>query len=592
MKQRLCTALSGRGRPLPVRGEGRSSSGDDVGLIAAGEAGELGDLQRDGREGLHDLELVLAQISIGPLVLLEVEAHGGAGDARAGEPEDDPGAALEDDADALVLRDAAVNRVRVREDVVHLDLHALDLRARQGHLTHLLHHLLRLGLVDPLVVVARVVVAAVLGPVLLGHVLHTHQLAGGLALGREDLQPRQDRPHAVLLADVVRAGPERLLAADERRVLLGLREVLRVAAVHEVAEKLPARGGLEALDAFLLGDKVHGAGGGHGAGTALEAVLELGDEVRVRHDHGQGVGGGHEELGAEDHVAVGVAVRGGAEEGRWLLGRDLVAALVQAHGLHELHGIGQVGVGVAVPRRVMAAKVLPGLGVGGGAGGGAELLLDDALGVRALHTAHAVVDHAEVRHGNHLLDLLKVEALLQHREVVLHAIEDLDRLARFEGVDDRHVEAQVRHLLADLELLELPRPLHHLVGHLLRRGAAVLAVVLDAEVVVRAARVVGGRADEAAKGDEARAARADHGGRRGRGEEAVGTAPDVAHAVGEGHLDDDLDGLVVPVAAVAGDDEGAALHGDVEVLQGVEDALHIVVQVRILHEDLCLLAEA
>eukprot|EP00413_Alexandrium_margalefii_P049968 CAMPEP_0204609320 /NCGR_PEP_ID=MMETSP0661-20131031/60847_1 /ASSEMBLY_ACC=CAM_ASM_000606 /TAXON_ID=109239 /ORGANISM="Alexandrium margalefi, Strain AMGDE01CS-322" /LENGTH=93 /DNA_ID=CAMNT_0051620969 /DNA_START=94 /DNA_END=371 /DNA_ORIENTATION=+ len=93
MRQRLCTALSGRGRPLPVRGRGRSSSGDDGGLIAAGEAGELGDLQRDGRQGLHDLELVHAQISLRPLVLLEVEAHGGAGDARAGEPEDDPGAA-------------------------------------------------------------------------------------------------------------------------------------------------------------------------------------------------------------------------------------------------------------------------------------------------------------------------------------------------------------------------------------------------------------------------------------------------------------------------------------------------------------------
>ena len=36
-----------------------------------------------------------------------------------------------------------------------------------------------------------------------------------------DLEPGEDGPHAVLLADVIRARPERLLAADEGRVPAG-----------------------------------------------------------------------------------------------------------------------------------------------------------------------------------------------------------------------------------------------------------------------------------------------------------------------------------------------------------------------------------
>ena len=51
-------------------------------------------------------------------------------------------------------------------------------------------------------------------------------------------------------------------------------------------------------------------------------------------------------------------------------------------------------------------------------------------------------------------------------------------------------------------------------------------------------------ADEAAEGLVALAATAaDHGAGGGRGQQALGAAPDAGHAAGEGHLDDDLDGL-------------------------------------------------
>lgn len=55
-----------------------------------------------------------------------------------------------------------------------------------------------------LVVVARVVVAAVRLPVLPHNVLHRHQLLAALVAVRQDGQPCQHGPDAVLLANVVR----------------------------------------------------------------------------------------------------------------------------------------------------------------------------------------------------------------------------------------------------------------------------------------------------------------------------------------------------------------------------------------------------
>mmetsp|Transcript_62270 Transcript_62270/g.157640 ORF Transcript_62270/g.157640 Transcript_62270/m.157640 type:complete len:256 (-) Transcript_62270:508-1275(-) len=241
-----------------VRQVSRYRSGDHRRLVAASELLQLGDLQRDGCQRLDDLELMLAQVTARGLVLLEVEADRGARHARPGETEDDPRAILEDDPDALVLRHAAVNRVLVLEDVVALDLHALHGSPADRHLRHLLHHFLRLGLVDTLVVVARVVIPPELLPMLLGDILHRDQLASGLALRSKDLQPSKDRPHPILLPDMISPGAEGLLTTNEGGVNLGVWKIRRVAAVHEIAKELPARRSLEALDAQFLSHEVHG----------------------------------------------------------------------------------------------------------------------------------------------------------------------------------------------------------------------------------------------------------------------------------------------------------------------------------------------
>lgn len=80
-----------------------------------------------------------------------------------------------------------------------------------------------------------------------------------------------------------------------------------------------------------------------GARARLQAGRKVWDALlRVGGDHGHAVAGRHEESPAQDHVAVAVAVAGGAQVG----GRLCPLAL------HKLVRVGQVGV------RVPAAKVL------------------------------------------------------------------------------------------------------------------------------------------------------------------------------------------------------------------------------------------
>mmetsp|Transcript_4609 Transcript_4609/g.13026 ORF Transcript_4609/g.13026 Transcript_4609/m.13026 type:complete len:292 (+) Transcript_4609:1395-2270(+) len=246
---------------------------------------------------------------------------------------------------------------------------------------------------------------------------------------------------------------------------------------------------------------------------------------------------------------------------------------------------------MAMPRRRGAAEILLRISVGGGACFGAELALDDLPGVWALHAAHAVVHHAEVRSGDHGLDLIKVEAFLQEREVVLHAVKDFYDLVA-DAVRDGRSQVQGWKLAANLVLGDLGSPGNHQVRHLLRRRAAVLAVVLDAEVVVDAARIVRSGADEATEGHEALAMAPDDRRGRRRGQKSASSAPYGAHTVREGHLDDDLDRLTVPITSVAADDKGTALDGNFHVLQRVEDALYVVGQIVLSHEDLGLLPEA
>ena len=102
---------------------------------------------------------------------------------------------------------------------------------------------------DGLVVVAGVIVAAKTAPVL------RHDLGHRLAPTGQDVEPEQHRPEAILLADVVAAGAEALFAAEGD-----------AARIEQVAEELPAGGGLKAGQPQLLGHHIGRGAGGHRAG--------------------------------------------------------------------------------------------------------------------------------------------------------------------------------------------------------------------------------------------------------------------------------------------------------------------------------------
>mmetsp|Transcript_1872 Transcript_1872/g.3603 ORF Transcript_1872/g.3603 Transcript_1872/m.3603 type:complete len:592 (+) Transcript_1872:280-2055(+) len=552
----------------------QENSRDNGRSLLAGDGRQLGPLQREVDEGLQGHLGVLGELVL--RILLDVHAHGRADRARAGQAEDDARAVLHDEADALLLGDAAVVRVAVLELVgllelvlgVGLVLHDLEVLVRD-----LLAHGVEEGVAGllgaPLVVVAGVVVAAVLLPVGLDDVGDAHELAlfGGLVRLGEDREPGQHGPDSVLLADVVGPGPEGFLAADGE-----------LPGVHEVSEVLPPGGHLVELDVLGLRDEVHGPAGGHGPGATLEALLEVRDALLgLVDDDGQGVGRGDEELLAEDHVAVGVAVSRGAEL-RHLGVVDRV--LAETHDLDEVFRVREVGV------RVSSTEVLLRLGVeADGLLVHAQLLGEDPLREGSSDAVHGVVDHGEVRARGELLDGLEIEDLLHLVRVHADGIDHLD-VHVSELVEGHLVKVDRRDLRGDAVLLDLLGDLEDLLGHVGDRRPTVGAVVLDTEVLLRASRVVRGGEDDATErlhvADERRHA--------GSGHQVALGDNHLADTVRGGHAHDDGAGLVVVVPAIATEHEGLPLQFRAK---GVEDGLDEVLEVALVLEvDLGLLTKA
>ena len=236
----------------------------------------------------------------------------------------------------------------------------------------------------------------------------------------------------------------------------------------------------------------------------------------------------------------------------------------------------QIGVGM------MAAEIGQRRAVLHGAGREAEALFQDFGGIRAGDGAHRVERHGEAA-LDRALDRGEVEQALHQRGIVGDRIDDLDRHAAHRHLAQR-IEVDVIGLDGQPAADRLGVGVNR-IGHLFRRGAAVRDVVLDAEVFVRAARVVTGRQDQAAQ----RLALADHvAGRRG-GQDAALTDHHTGKAVRRRHADRDLDHLAVQEAAVPADHQRLA---GLFVTQRIEHRLDEVLGIMGLLKDADLLAKA
>ncbi len=100
--------------------------------------------------------------------------------------------------------------------------------------------------------------------------------------------------------------------------------------------------------------------------------------MRLRREDGQAVAGRHEQAPRHDHVAVAVAIRGGAEIGRVRPG----------HQLHELMGMNGIGIGM------MAAEIGKRHVVDDSARRGAQPAFQDGFRVRPGDRAQRVEAHA------------------------------------------------------------------------------------------------------------------------------------------------------------------------------------------------------
>ena len=154
--------------------------------------------------------------------------------------------------------------------------------------------------VDALVVVAAVVIAAILTPVVANDLLDSNKrslrrkfkckhdkiiyniksylntyICIGIAVV-ENGPPEKHSPQAILLADMIGACAERLLAANNR-VEIDISSATslhgNLLGIHDVAEVLPASGSLKEVKMQVTSNKINSSRSRHTAGHTLKATL-------------------------------------------------------------------------------------------------------------------------------------------------------------------------------------------------------------------------------------------------------------------------------------------------------------------------------
>ena len=274
-------------------------------------------------------------------------------------------------------------------------------------------------------------------------------------------------------------------------------------------------------------------------------------------------------LAAHHHIAVAVAIGGGAEIGTSGIGE---------RG-DEVGGIGRVRVGM------VAAEIGQRIGIDRCARRGPEPPLENLPRIGPGYRVHRIEAEPETA-AEQVAQPVEVENPLHQRGVVGDRIDDFDgHVAEPRRADA--VERQVGRLDRAIGGDAL-RAAVDCLGHALGRWAAIGDIVLDAEIAVGAAGIVAGRQHDAAE----RAAAPDHcTGRRG-GQQTAAADQDAGDAVRGHQAQDGLRRLGIKKAAIAAQHQ--RFPGDPvadRLGQCVEDRLDERLKVAGLSEDRNLFAQ-
>ena len=268
----------------------------------------------------------------------------------------------------------------------------------------------------------------------------------------------------------------------------------------------------------------------------------------------QTVAGCNEKILAENHIAIAIAVRGGAKIDR-----------IEAAGLlNHLMGVYQIGI------RMTATKILFGYSVDDGARFGSKLMFQDLYRIRTGNRMHRVKTHTKHARVEQLMNAVKIENMLHQIGIICNGVDDAD-LHRVEGDLAQGVDIDIVALQC-LILTDAAGVLEDRFGHCLWGGPTVGSIELDAEILIGSGRIVTGGEDDAALG----LIFTDHAGGGGCRQQSSLTNDDLADAVGGRHTQDGLYRRPVVIAAIAANHQRSALQIGAAVEDRLDEILKIV----------------
>jgi hypothetical protein len=213
----------------------------------------------------------------------------------------------------------------------------------------------------------------------------------------------------------------------------------------------------------------------------------------------------------------------------------------------------------------------------------AEKLAENSLGVWTCNSMHAIKTHRKVLPFYQIFDLGEIEQSLHQLDVVGRVVDDgddvLERGALYlrQHVVDDGVSVDVAVAFQEIVVCNLLCLREYLLCHMLRRRSTVLTIEFDAEVLVRSARIVTRRkndASEAKVGIVVLVELADQSGDSWRRHETSLSNEQLSNTIGDSNLNDDLGREIIVISSISGHNH--CLPVILLLRQRIENRLHKV----------------